>query len=343
LATESRSADPGLIKSEIEALLESQPFAFGFFQAVRLLERLSDGEAVGAFAPPASEAVRFGASASLTFPASEIHSISPRDERPPRMTVNFMGLTGPLGVLPLYYTEWIGARNKESDTGPADFLDIFNHRLISLFYRAWAKYRISVAREKADADEFSAHLKSLVGLGTAGLDDRQTLPDDSFIYYAGLLMRHGRSASDLKQIIADYFDVAVEIEEFAGSWYKLESDMQTRLDDADGNSSQLGMGAVAGDEMWQDESTVRIRLGPLSLDQYRDFLPGGEAHEALRGLTRFFSGDELDFEVQLVLRRDEAPRCVLGAEGPASPRLGWSTWVISTAFGREAADTILAL
>src|SRR5262249_1452657 len=133
LAAQSRPAHPGLMDSEIAELLLTQPSSFGFFQAVRLLERLNpDRQPVGKFVPPSSEAVHFAAHASPPFPASEIQSITREDDKPLQMTVNFMGLTGPLGVMPLYYTELIASRLREGDRALADFLDIFNHRLISL-------------------------------------------------------------------------------------------------------------------------------------------------------------------------------------------------------------------
>jgi type VI secretion system protein ImpH len=324
-------------------MLQEEPFKFSFFQAVCLLERLlPGGRAVGKFMPPSMEAAHFGALASLSFPASEIQSVTFSEDAPPDMTVNFMGLTGPLGVLPLYYTELIAARLREGDRTLSDFLNIFNHRMISLFYRAWAKHHPSVAYEQGDTDRFSLHLMGLLGLGTPGLQGRQEVLDDSFIYYAGLLMAHPRSAANLKQIIADYFGVKVEIEEFAGSWYKLDAQMQSYLDDGDDDSTCLGMGVVAGDEVWQDESTVRIEIGPLPLKKYLEFLPGGGAHAALRSLTRFFSGDEIDFEVRVKLERSEVPACVLGAEGQDAPQLGWVTWVKSIPFEHEA-DTILRL
>jgi type VI secretion system protein ImpH len=325
-------------------MLEEQSFSFSFFQAVRLLERMyPDRQPVGNFAQPSSEAVRFAVPATLQFPASEVQAITWRDDGPPQMTVNFFGLTGPSGVLPLYYTELIAGRLTEGDRALNDFLNIFNHRFISLFYRAWAKHHFSVAYEKAESDRFSMHLLGLIGLGTPGLQDRQNLPDDFFIYYAGLLARHPRSAVDLKQIIADYFDAPVEIEEFAGSWCKLDPAIQTCLGEEDSDSSRLGFGVIAGDEVWQDESTVKIKLGPLPLEQYLEFLPGGGAHEALRTLTRFFSGNELDFELELMLHRDAVPKCVLGAEGPEAPRLGWVTWVKSLPYEADAAHTTLRL
>lgn len=328
-------------------MLKAHPSAFELFQAVRLLEMLHpERSPVGRFASPSSEVVRFGVLPSLAFPPSEIAAISAGEDEPAQMEVNFYGLTGRLGLLPFYYTEMIASRVRQGDRAFKDFIDIFNHRFISLFYRGWRKNRLPAAYEKqeAEAGEFSLDLLTLLGLGTPGLQNRLGIPDEACIYYAGLLMGQARSATLLKQLIADYFDVEVAIEEFAGSWYKLDPQTLTVLDDDEASeSSQLGIGAIAGDEIWQDESTVRIRLGPLSLDQYLDFLPGGEAYRRLQSWTRFFSGDQFDFELQLVLKKEDVPACELGAEGKNPPRLGWMTWVKSVPFKSDSADTVLRI
>ena len=261
------------------------------------------------------------------------------------MTVNFMGLTGPQGMLPLCYTEFVMERIQKKDTALADFLDIFNHRIISLFYRAWEKYHFAVRYEHGEKDRLSEHLGDLIGLGSAGLQKRlePDLIDESLIYYTGLLAQRPHSAVALEQILKDYFEVPVAIEQFAGTWYRLEKKSQTRLDETNGPYETLGFGAVVGDEVWDQQSLVRIRLGPLSLDEYLDFLPTGTAYKALRSLVRFYSGDELDHEVQLVLKRDETPPCVLGEEGKGAPQLGWVTWAKSIPLGRDPAETIICL
>jgi type VI secretion system protein ImpH len=324
--------------------LEREACSFSFFQAVRLLERLNpEREPVGGFVQPSTESVRFGAHPSLAFPASEIQSIAAADGEPPQMLVNFIGLTGALGVLPLYYTELVMSRIRENDTTLRDFFDVFNHRITSLFYRAWKKYRFTVGYEQGERDRFSSRLLHLIGLGTPGLQNRLPVLDDSLIYYSGLLVALPRSAAALQQLLEDYFDVPVEVEQFAGSWYPLDTGTQCCLDDTLDPSAQLGLGAVVGDEMWDHQSVVRIRIGPLLLNQYRDFLPGGKAHETLRALTRFFSGNEIDYEVQLVLAEREVPACELGKEGDTAPTLGWLTWMKSAPLQRDAEETILRL
>ncbi|HLJ13774.1 MAG TPA: type VI secretion system baseplate subunit TssG [Bryobacteraceae bacterium] len=326
----------------VERLLREVPFEFRFFQAVRLLERVMPERApVGRFVSPSREVVRFAANPSSAFPASQIQTIQWRESAMPVMVVNFMGLTGPMGILPLYYTELIVERLRSKDRTFANFLDIFNHRLISLFYQAWEKYRFAIAYERGERDRFSHHLLDLIGLGTKGLQNRQAVPDDALLFYSGLLSLHARSAAGLRQLIWDYFDVPVEIEQLVGAWYKLDESTQCCFDKGNSYSEQLGVGAIVGDEIWDQQSGVRVRLGPLTLSQYLDFLPTGSAYQPLRGLLRFFAGDEIGFEAQLVLKRDEVPSCKLGDVTEQAPRLGWLSWTKTAPITRDPSDTIL--
>lgn len=329
---------------EVEEKLRREPYSFDFFQAMRLLERFRpERTPVGQFVHPEREVARFGVHPSLAFPASQIQEAEWPEDAPVKMTVNFMGLTGPEGVLPNPYTSLIIERLKESDPALRDFLDLFNHRIISLFYRAWRKYRFDVAYEQGERELFSRHLLSLLGLGTEGMRDRQYISDDSLIYYAGLLAQRPRSAQALKQILADYFDVPVEIEQFSGGWYRLDPETQCRLSEESLDSGELGFGAVVGDEMWNQQSRVRIVLGPLSMERYADFLPDGKSFEPLQAWAKFFSNDEWDFEVRLILEREQVPACTLGADGVSGPQLGWVSWVKSRAFDRDPSDTVLML
>lgn len=351
MASESGTSDtdliePDLKKSVIGERLRQEPFRFDFFQAVRLLEKLfPERTPVGRFAHPNREVARFGVNNSLAFPASQIQSMDwPENEGDaPNMTVNFMGLTGPQGTLPNPYTSLIIERLRASDGTLRDFLDIFNHRFISLFYRAWRKYRLDVSAERDERDRFSRHLLSLLGLGTDGLQDRLAIPDDSLIYYSGLLAQHPRSAQALCQILTDYFSVPVKIEQFAGAWYRLDPTARCCFSDSTNDSECLGLGAVVGDEVWSQQSKLRIVLGPLSLEKYLEFLPDGSNWEPLSSWVRFFSNEELDFEVKLILEREDVPACALGAEDASGPQLGWVSWLKSKPLGRDPDDTVLAI
>jgi type VI secretion system protein ImpH len=329
---------------QVEALLRKVPQEFNFFQTVRLLERINpEGSPVGTFAPASKEVARFSANPGLSFPASRIQDIDWSAETQPAVIVNFMGLTGPMGVMPLYYSQLVVERQRAKDHGLRSFLDLFNHRMISLFYAAWEKYRFTVAYERQERDRFSHHLLDLIGLGTPGLQDRQSVRDDSLIFYCGLLSLHSRSAIGLQQIVSDYFDVPVQIEQFVGGWYSLDRETQCLFDKGNTYSEQLGVGAIVGDEIWDQQGSVRLRLGPMPLAQYLDFLPNGTAYSPLKALTRFYSGGEIDFEVQLVLQREEVPSCELGAETEAAPQLSWTTWALTRPAAGDADDTVLRI
>ncbi|MGI9628439.1 MAG: type VI secretion system baseplate subunit TssG [Longimicrobiales bacterium] len=306
--------------------LEDRPTAFGFFQAVRLLEAmLPERSPIGGFESPLDEAVTFSSNPSIAFPPSEIETLEIADEGPSRMSVNFMGLVGPQGALPLDYTILVAERRSARDTTLRDFLDIFQSRMVALFYRAWLKHRFLEQQEREGQNRLGQYLLDLSGLG---LPSQKSLPDISvevLAGYAGLLSPQQRSAQALQQLLEDYFQVPASIEEFVGDWYPLRAQDQCEVGDEGGLSSRLGMGALAGDEVWDPQARARVRLGPLTRGQYEDFLPNGNAHEELRTLLRFFSHDQFEFEVQLVLDAEEVPELHLG--GDEDRPLGWATWL----------------
>jgi type VI secretion system protein ImpH len=342
MGTAGGPQDIDVVRWPIAGMLDSEPYRFEFFQAVRLLSRMYPNRHVaGRFNNPSEEVVRFGAHPDASFPASEIQALD-RTQAPAMMRVNFMGLTGPLGILPLPYTSLVRERLREKDSSMRDFFDIFNHRIISLFCLAFEKYRFSIPYERGERDRFSYHVLALIGLGTPGLQDRQDIADDSLLFYSGLLSMHGRSAEALRQLLMDYYNVPVEIEQFVGVWRPVETASQCSFTEENDYSERLGYGAIVGDEIWDQQSRVRICLGPLTLAQYLDFLPGGEGHRRVRALTSFYAGSEYDMELQLILKRTEVPGCELSAAGQG-PQLGWTSWVKNGAFGRDPGETILEL
>jgi type VI secretion system protein ImpH len=342
LATESRSQGaPVADNTDLLVRLSDEATSFGFFQAVRLLERLfPERRPVGGFGDPADEAVRFVVTPSIAFPPSEIRHVELHTE-PPEMSVNFLGLVGPQGVLPYHYSLLVADRLRAGDRAPKAFLDLFHHRLVSLFYCAWLKHRFVVGYERDQRDPVTEHLLDVVGVGLEGFRGRLPVSDQVLAFYAGPLAAQQRSAAALEGILADYFDLPVTVEQFVGGWYPLATDTQCALGDERDESSQLGLGAVVGDEVWDQQARVRIRIGPLSRARYGEFLPGGAAHRTLQALTAFFSDDRFDFEVQLVLARAEVPPCVLDDDAGAGLPLGWSTWVSTQPFARDADETIL--
>jgi type VI secretion system protein ImpH len=254
-----------------------------------------------------------------------------------------MGLIGPQGVLPYHYTQLVMERLRARDRGLQAFLDIFQHRIISLFYRAWEKHHFLGAYEQRERDPLTEHVLDLLGLGLPASRPRPPLRAEALLFYVAALAPQPRSASALQQLLEDFFEVPVAVEQFVGGWYRLAAGAQCALGTEDGAASQLGLGAVVGDEMWDQQARVRIRMGPLARAQYDRFLPTGDAYELLRRLVRFFSHDQLDFELQLVLAPDDVPSCRIGADGAQPPALGWGTWLKTARFTRDADETVLTL
>jgi type VI secretion system protein ImpH len=342
MATESRIQTADLkIDPRLEAvrkMMEQEPYCFRFFQAVRLLERLyPERNPVGLFVSPRTEVVQFSSVPTLSFPASEIQSFELSKDGPPKLSVNFMGLSAAVGVLPHAYTEFLLERARFKDRGPAEFFDLFNHRLISLFYRGWQKYRFYIAYERTGAsdDVISARLLDLVGLGTSSLMHRMEIEDEACLFYAGLLSERRPTAQGLKQLIEDYFSVPVDVEQFTGTWRRLPPQNRTFLRDTGAFCEQLGMGTIVGDEAFDQHGAVTIRLGPLSFDRYCEFLPGARAHTELRAWLRIYANREFDFVIRLVLERAEVPRMKLGEDGMAASRLGLVSWVKNRSLDRD--------
>jgi type VI secretion system protein ImpH len=338
VVAKSRKQNVDLTESGLRRLLEDDHHFVHFFQAVRLLERLyPERNPVGLYVTPSSEVVRFSSLPTLSFPAGELDSLTLRDDQPHAMQVNFMGLSAAVGALPHPYTEYLLDRMRARDHGPAAFFDLFNHRILSLFYRSWEKYRFFIAYERKGAgeDALSARLLALLGMGTAGLRNRMDIPDEAALYYTGLLAQKTRSAQGLKQILEDYFDIPVEIGQFTGSWNRLPVRHQTFLNETYSFTEKLGFGTIIGDEIWDQSGKVTVRLGPMPFAQYREFLPGAQACRELASWLRFYGNRELTFVVQLVLDRAEVPSFHLGETGASSGRLGLVSWIKNREFERD--------
>ncbi|RIX42001.1 MAG: type VI secretion system baseplate subunit TssG [Rhodocyclales bacterium GT-UBC] len=329
---------------------------FQFFQAVRLLALSNQA---GSKTKPLPDNLRFASPLSLSFPASEIAELAPlsptRDtapsmESPPsekvlpddaalRMTVGFMGLTGPSGALPVAYTEMlIDRRNQFRDTTAHQFLDIFTHRAISLFYQAWHKHRFYLPYEAGDNDGFSRNLLDLVGLGLGQLQQRLAasgagIPDRFLIHYAGLLARKPVSASNIVALIEGYFGISVRLEQFIGQWLALPPSEQTRL----GSPCLLGQNTFLGERVWDRQNKIRLVLGPLDRSDFEQFMPGGTGRRALFELVQFCVGLTLDCEVQLILKHPDIPEPQI--DRAPSLRLGCNIWLNAQTKARDADDS----
>lgn len=340
------------------ARLSEEPFVFDFFQAVRLLEAMwADRTPVGRQGPPEAEVVRFAAHPSVVFPPAALERFAlPADGNPSRLVVNFFGLTGPNGVLPPVYTQWVAAQERKAGDPEArafgDWLDLFTHRLLSLFYRAWAKYRLPVAFEAAGRtgrrDPITAAALSLIGLGTPGLADRlgaddpaAGVDDIALLRYANHFSGATRPADGLARLLADYFAIPVEVESFRGRWLAVDEANQTRLGRR-GANERVGESVVVGRRVWDVASGIRVVVGPLDGPAFTGWLPGSPRLTVLAKLVRLYTRDELDFDVQLVLAPGAVPPLRLVRRGAADGRrLGWDTWVTRHPPDRSVGDVVL--
>lgn len=325
--------------SPVQALL-AEPQRYGFFQAVRLLfhaEGLADLRSGG------REAVRFSVSESLAFPSGEIHDLQ-RDpagiDAAHRMTVNFFGLTGPMGVLPRHYTRWLIARARARDAGPRDFFELFNHRLLLLFWHAWRKHRPEIALEFGLGQGVFRHLYDLVGMGTPALFERlyprvaphdghagTRLPAAALGYYSGLVSQRPHGMGTLSQVVGEVVGAAATVQACLGTWQTVPARDRTRLGQ---RAHQLGAGCVLGARFWDRQCTLQLRIGPLDRARFESLLPSGRMLAGVVELVRLLTGLALDLRIKLVLRAEQVPPLRLGAAmgtDASVARLGWNTWL----------------
>lgn len=379
------------IASVIDRLVD-QPHQFTFFQAVRLLIAAGGARALGRIGTElgtiknaAEEPIRFRSTPRLKFPAAEIVSLDAggkskrrskaavnRDDnsadsdvidsasQPPAidMEVAFWGLVGPVGALPNHYTQLMIDRVHQKDSSLKDFLDLFSHRQLSLFYRAWEKHFVSVGYERGlrqddpDADQLRQSLLALIGRGTKRVRNRLEILDDVNIYYGGIFTDRP-NAESLQQMVTDFLQVPATVLSLYGQWLSLPPSECSRMGMLGGHCS-LGVDTVLGDRVWDSTSKFRLRLGPVTYGQFADMMPTGSQLTPLAQLVRSYVGCEFTFDVQMELLASEIPLCRLASSSPEQPsesnapgappstvaHLGWNTWLCSNSPNGNSTDAV---
>lgn len=305
--------------------IAQEPHAYGFYHVARLVECAHPHlPRLGTSRRLRDDPIRFGQDVALDFAAATVAALEmPEGAAAPRLRVRFNGLMGPNGPLPLHLTEFARDRQRNhADSTLVHFLDTFQHRLFSMFYRAWADAQPTVSLDRPGQDPFGDRLAALGGYGSPALQNRDTVPEFSKRAHTGLLANSVRNAEGLARIVANFFRVPAKVEQWQPHWLKLPPDAYTRIGLGRENA-QLGATAVLGGRIWDCQNRFRIVVGPLTLAQYMRFLPDESSLGRLRDWVRNYIGDELSCELQLLLRRTEVPATRLGQAG----KLGWTSWL----------------
>jgi len=320
--------------SVIERLLGA-PHEFGFVQAVAiLLARLAEQGVPEETA--LHTCLRFENSLQLGFPPSELEALKGDGHRF-TVTPTFMGLLGTQGTLPAHVTEriaaWQGARD---DAAPRAFLDMLSNRMMALFYRASQAARVEhlAGGRGRGSDRFRPMLLALAGFAPDAPADSAPLASLS-AHFAGMLQQRPCSGVVLQRMLADFFGVAIALEEAVGHWDVLQPFEQSRL----GVNAELGENILLGERSWRPDLRARLRIGPLGGAAFARFLPSGDASAQLAAILRRFAEPTVGFEVQLVLRaQDVRPLRLGGAASSGAGRLGRDSFLAGGHPDRDRAD-----
>jgi type VI secretion system protein ImpH len=287
MATEDRMSTFA-IKNSYDGGKEAE----SFFALVRQYERhyihacKSDNDSytkIGEDGSPAKEAIRFKSVKSLGFSVDSINTINLGSDKPDQYEffVSFMGLLGAAGVLPQHYIKLALQRIKQGDYALSEFIGLFEHRLISLYYKAWGKYKLSVQYEASDQegeDGFSTILKSFSGFYHG---------KTAQVYYAGHYSKNNRSLSNLQKMIQEVVSTDVYIQQMVGQWLPINS-RDRCVSGVNGKNHQLGTGIILGKRYWDIQSKITIGISGLSMEQYLSLHPSEPLYDVLASMVNAY-------------------------------------------------------
>jgi len=335
------AGDDGASARALELLdaLEREPWQFGFFQAVRLLDcAFADKPRMGESFRPSDDPIRFSQDPYTEFAPATLEGLHREGGGPPRLSQRFLGIFGPDGALPIHLTEYARDRARQNrDPTFARFADVFHHRMLSLYYRAWAMSQPVVQFDSPKDDRIAFYVGALIGLAGEQNRNRDAMYQVAKLGFVGHLSSLPRHVAGLRSLLQGYFEVPVNVTEFIAHWLKVPS--QDHLLLGLGLTGHLGRDTVIGERVWQRQDKFRLTLGPLSLEDYSAFLPNGKSFAALVAAVQTFVGLELLWEVNLLLKKEEKPVTCLGKSGA----LGWTSWLDSEAENRDVDDLVLQI
>jgi type VI secretion system protein ImpH len=332
----SRPAEPpAQARARFFELVARAPHMFDFYQLLRRLESVSgDLPRLGTAALPTDEPIRLGQEPSLAFAPAQLASLLPsRGGGPPWLRVFFFGLFGPNGPLPLHLTEYAADRQRNaSDPTFGRFADMFHHRLLLLFYRAWSSAQPTADADRRATSRFPTYVGAFAGIGLSSLRDRDGIPDATKLHYGGRFAARTRNPEGLAAVVGDFFGMAARVQPFVPAWLDIPPDHRWAL--ARGER-RLGRSTVIGGKTFSRAHKFRLLLGPLNRKQFQSMLPGQPGLSRLTALVRNYSGDALEWDVKLSLDERSNEPLILGRS-----RLGWTSW-LGAASHEDREDLIL--
>ncbi len=336
MGAEERESNADLSGPDAELQAKLQHFAenatrYSFYRLVYLLERVFPGTPrLGHTGPARDERIRIRAEPSLTFAASDVTEFEyaqfADDKKRVQVSSAFMGLYGSVSPLPMFFVEDIALSVFHGGLQPVrEFLDVLHHRLFSLLYRAWSKYRLSVGYLREGKDDFTRRMFCTVGLD--GFSNAKTpLHPFYFLRFAPILASKSRSARGLQVVLDELLgDIGVDIEQFVGHWTLIEKPLRNKLGVA---NHQLGESLVIGRYVYDGSGRFTLKLGPLEYDDYLSFLPGGHRRPFLKSVIDTFTPGIHDVMLELHVDLDAAPRFQLGS--PRASTLARTAWLGGT-------------
>lgn len=309
----------------LESQLYNQTYEFEFSQAVRILEALKPGVApLGETENPDYEAIQIKSRLTLSVSSSDLYNLKAHvgfDKRP-TLTVNFLGIAGIQGPLPMPYTEMILDRLRHKDTSWRDFLDIFNHRLVSMWHRIQKKFVLGLDQISPEATAAGKTFLDLLGLSSPYLRHKLKIADRSLLAFTPLFWQRSKSTAGLHQLLENFFNTKIHIEEFQGKWQHAIVDDWTLLGTT-GQYNTLGITAVLGKRSWDQTAGVKIFLKQLRWNEYLTHLPGQHGHAAIAGLSQFYAGVEKTFSFYASINPYDIPPSHL----KRGLKLGQTSWI----------------
>jgi type VI secretion system protein ImpH len=317
-------------RGSLKKQLLKAPFTFEFAQAAHILYGQAHGDE--------TQKIFFRSTLTLSPSASDIFRVQPmahiqfgKPTRSPKsashqtdatfinLHVNFFGIAGSHGPLPLAYTERIFHNLKKHDRVLSDFLDIFNHRLLNIFFRLKQKF-YPVLSWSPPEESSSGHILSALTSYQPIL--KNAFPERALLRLSQVLWKKPHTSEGLARLLSHHFNIPVQITPFIGGWHPIPRNQRTTL--RPGGRNVLGNTFMVGQRTWCQDDGILVGMTIPSMDLFLNLLPEGKYYFAVYKLIALYVGPRFHFKV--VLSISNAHPFPLGlAKKPFF--LGWTSWI----------------